>query len=135
MAKKKKEEVLTLEQLIPKYGEEKAVLDTYKKSTDAVNKQIKELMVEQGLAEKAAGGYVARYSVSKSESYNTEALLNYMHKHKEFEPCIKTQEYVDEQALEDLIYKGKISKTKITALDKFRIVKETPKLIIKKVEA
>lgn len=122
-----------LGKLVAKYGQEKEVLDKYKKSTDADNKQIKSIMMEEGLDSFESDGYEAKYSVSKSESYNTEALLEYIHKHKDLEPCIKTQEYIDENVLEDLIYKGKLSKTEVAALDKFRIVKETPKLTIKKV--
>lgn len=130
---KKAETTLTLDKLIPMYGKDKAVLDEYKKSTDLANKRIKELMVEQGLNEKEAGGYLVKYSISVSESYDTDQLIEYIHKHKDLEPCIKTREYIDEAVLEDLIYKGKLSKTEVAALDKFRITKETPKLTVKKV--
>lgn len=123
----------TLSKLVAKYGQEKEILDKYKKSTDADNKQIKTIMIEAGLETFDAGGYQAKYSVSKSESYDEDALIEYIHKHKALEVCIKTEEHVDEDVLEDLIYKGKISKTEVAALDKFRIVKETPKLTIKKV--
>lgn len=130
---KKVQKQLTLEELIPLYGQEKEIMDKYKKSTDAVNKQIKELMVKEGQDEKEAGGYIAKYSVSYTESYDMEKLIEYIHKHKNLESCIRTQEYVDETVLEDLIYKGKLSKTEVASLDKFRIVKETPRLTIKKV--
>lgn len=132
--KKKAVTAVTLEKLVPLYGRDKAILDEYKKSTDLANKRIKELMAEKGLEDYTSEGYKAVYSVSESKSYNMEALLEYMHKHEEFAPCIKTQEYVDEDVLENLIYNGKIAKTKVAELAKFRVIKKSPRLTVKKVE-
>ena len=110
-------------------------MDVYKKDVDAKNKVIKKLMAEEGLEEKEVEGWEARYSVRVSESYNEEAMLEYMHKHKEFADCIRTKEYIDEAVLEDLIYKGAIPKNKVAALGKFRVTKETEVLTIKRVKA
>ncbi len=124
---------LTLEKLIPMYGKDKAVLDEYKKSTDIANKRIKELMVAENLTEKEVGGYKATYSVSKQELYKDE-VLDYMKQNKELKACIRTQEYVDWDVFEELVYAGKIPQAKVAAIKKFQYFKETPKLTVKKVE-
>lgn len=131
---KKPIELSTLEKLVPVFGKDKGMADEYKKSADVANKRIKEIMVKLKLTEFVAGGYKAIYSVAKSESYNEEAVLAYMHQHKELTPCIKTQEYVDWNVFEELVYAGKIPQTKIAALKKYKVIKETPKLTVKKVE-
>ena len=94
---------LTLEELIPQYAENKNELDSYRKICDKENAQIKDLMREEGITEKEAGGFTAKYSVTKRESINEEKLLEVLKKYK-VPGIIKTKEYVDMDALEAYLY-------------------------------
>lgn len=135
MAKKTKnaKDVLTkLGTIIPRYIEVKTILDDYKKQEAELNKQIKLLMAENHLEEWVTENGTIQYSERESDIYDEEAMLDYMHKHKVFEPCIKTKEYFDADVLEDLMYKGEISKKLQVGLDSFRTTKVTPVLTLKK---
>lgn len=132
-----KEESLTT--LIPEFGELKTQADSYKKEADVKNKQIKKLMAEEGLEEKEVDGWQVKYTVALTESYDEDAMLEALKKdwakrNGSMEcPYIKTKEYIDEEVLEDMIYKGQLPKKLVASLDKFRIVKETEKLSVKRV--
>ena len=134
--RKKVSKPASLKELIPLYGETKREADIYGKQAASLNKDIKEQMVKM-LKEKkksvdmTVGDWTATYCIRTSESWNTEALLDYARKNKQFASCIKTKEYVDEKALEDILYKEKVSKKTLLELDKFRIFKDTAYLNIK----
>ena len=134
--RKKVSKPASLKELIPLYGETKREADIYGKQAASLNKDIKEQMVKM-LKEKkksvdmTVGDWTATYSIRTSESWNTEALLDYARKNKQLTSCIKTKEYVDEKALEDILYKEKVSKKTLLELDKFRIFKDTAYLNIK----
>lgn len=124
----------TLDELIPRYAENKSLLDDYKKICDEENKQIKDMM-EEGSYE--ANGYKATKSVQHRETMNEDKLLDIMRNHKDLaEVCelIKTKDYIDMDALESAIYKGKISNDILMEIDKCREVKEVVTLRISKVK-
>lgn len=128
----------SLDELIPAYAENKAILDDYKKICDTENKQIKELM-DEGSYE--ANGYKATKSIQVRESMNEDKLLDVL---KDLDDnyaidcygtnLIKTKEYVDMDVLESLIYKGKLSNEVLMEIDKCRESKEVVTLRISKVK-
>lgn len=118
--------------LVSQYVEVKLIYDEAKKKEAELNKQIKAIMSEKGLNEVQWNDTVIQYSERTSDVYDEEAMLGYMHKHKAFAPCIKTKEYMDADVLEDLMYKGEISKKLQAGLDEFRTTKITQVLKIKK---
>ena len=118
--------------LVSQYVEVKLIYDEAKKKEAELNKQIKAIMSEKGLNEVQWNDTVIQYSERTSDVYDEEAMLGYMHKHKAFAPCIKTKEYMDADVLEDLMYKGEISKNLQAGLDEFRTTKITQVLKIKK---
>ena len=96
-----------LQTLIDQYGRLKAEADSYKKTLDADNKRIKELMIEAG-DEKAEGSeYHVTCKLVESSKLNEEVLLNKL-KEIGFTDCIKTKEYVDIDMLESAVYAGKV---------------------------
>ena len=134
MMRKKIEEKqdLSLKELIPLYGETKEQADKYDKAAKEQNKQIKIWMKKLKKDEQTVDGWTAKYSVRTSESFNESALIEYLKSHKEFDNVVKLKEYVDEEALADLLYKNKIPKKLVLALDKFRVQKQTEYLTITK---
>ena len=120
-----------LEDLIIQYAHNKQEMDDYKKICDKENTQIKELMSQEGITEKEAGNYVAKYQVQKRESMNEDMLLEIAHIHG-IPEIVKTKEYIDFDALEDAIYKGKIAPNILSEMNKAREVKEVKVLKITK---
>lgn len=103
---------MSLQELVARYGETKAKMDSYKKQVDSDNKSIKTLMEELKQYECAAGGFVAKLSIIESESFNDEKLLGVL-KELGLVECVKSKEYVDMDVLENLIYTNKLDPTKL----------------------
>lgn len=131
---KKPETSISLEKLIPIFGKNKMQADEFKKAADLANKRIKEIMSAKGLTEKEAGGFIVKYSVRTTESFNEPALLEFLKGKKEFKDCIKTREYIDMDELENVLYQGKLPKKLLLELDKFRQYKDTEYLTVNKVK-
>lgn len=125
------DEVLTLDELIPAYANNKAELDTYKKVCDTQNSEIKKRLEELGENEYSAGGYVAKRSVQKRESINEDRLLEVLVKHGVPE-VIKTREYVDMDALEKYLYNNELSDELSADLDSCRETTEVVQLRLTK---
>ena len=122
-----------LDTLIPQYVTNKTELDGYKKICDRENAQIKKLMLTDNLSTYNVGQYKASCIVSTRESFNEEKLLEIAHHHGISE-IVKTKEYIDYDALEDAIYKGRISSEIILEMDTAKEVKEVVSLRISKVK-
>ena len=125
------EEVLTLDELIPVYAENKADLDKIKKVCDNQNTEIKNHMKELGEDEYTAGGYTAKYIVSERESLNEVRLLDMLKKHN-IEGVIKTREYVDMDAFENYLYNNELPDDTAADLASCREVKQVVQLRISK---
>lgn len=129
-----------LKTLVERYGNLKKEMDSYKKQVDADNKAIKEVMSETGITEFTAGGFVAKYSVAVSESFDEDKLLAKIEK-MTFTSAngsevavgsglgvIKMKPTIDMEALENAIYNGYVNAADLADC---KVVKETPKLTIK----
>ena len=125
------EEVLTLDELIPVYAENKADLDKIEKVCKNQNAEIKKHMEELGEDEHTAGGYTVKYIVSERESINEDRLLEMLKKHK-VEGVIKTREYVDMDALEGYLYNVVMSDEMAADMASCREVKQVVQLRIAK---
>lgn len=130
MARKKIESQVSLDELIPQYAENKAMLDDYKKICDSENKKIKELMPADTYT---AGGYKATKIIQHRESMNEDKLLDILHECG-LEVVIKTKEYVDLDALESLIYKNRLDNETLMKIDTCREAKEVVTLRVSKVK-
>ena len=125
-----------LDELVPRYGDEKASMDKYKKLCDADNLAIKEIMTDLALQHYTAGNYKVTRSVQERESMDEELLLTLLKEFPEIKVhnIIKTKEYVDFDALEAAIYKDALPKDILLALDKARTVKYVTTLKVSKVK-
>lgn len=109
-----KEERL-LNSTIECFYEDKKQLDTYKKSTDEYNKEIKKLMNELNKTEfETDSGLVAKINIQNRESFNEDKLIEKL-KELKGNTAIKTKEYVDMDELEDLIYNGYIDAAQLSS--------------------
>lgn len=121
-----------LSKAIDEYKESKDKENALKKANTAMNENIKKYMSENGMDEASSDMYTAVLSNTTKESLNEDlaiaiikenlggALLN---------SVIKQKEYIDEDALEKLVYNGDFD---ISKLEKAKITKVTTTLRIKK---
>ena len=119
-----------LNALIDNYGIKKEELDLLKKDTDKLNTEIKQLMKENELTDYSTKNYKAIYEIRKSESLDEDQVIEIL-KANGVKNVVKTKEYVDEDALEQAIYNGKLDQNVLKAINECRIVKETVALKIK----
>lgn len=98
-----------LEQMIDDYKEGKDKENALKKSNNALNDNIKSYMQEHNLNNASSDKYTASLSVTNKESLNEDLAIEII-KSKLGGPLlatvIKQKEYIDEDALEKLIYNG-----------------------------
>ena len=121
-----------LSKVIDEYKESKDKENALNKANKAMNESIKKYMSENGMSEASSDMYTAVLSNTTNESLNEDlaiaiikenlggALLN---------SVIKQKEYIDEDALEKLVYNGDFD---ISKLEKAKITKVTTTLRIKK---
>ena len=124
--------VFNLSKVIDEYKESKDKENALKKANTAMNESIKNYMSENDIYEASSDMYTAVLSNTTKESLNEDlaiaiikenlggALLN---------SVIKQKEYIDEDALEKLVYNGDFD---ISKLEKAKITKVTTTLRIKK---
>ena len=122
---------MTLEELIPIYGENNTQYNGLKKVVSEQSSEIKKLMQGNKIDEKSVGAWTAKITVKKSESFNDEKLLRII-KQLGLDELIKTKEYVDTDAMEEAIYNGTITQNMLLEISKAQEVKESVALTIKK---
>ena len=127
-----------LDELVPRYGDEKTEMDRYKKLCDADNAEIKSIMSDLAIQHYTAGDYKVTRSVQERESMDEDLLLTLLQNSPEPEirlsGIIKTKEYVDFDALEAALYKEKLPKSVLLEIDKARTVKLVTTLKVSKVK-
>lgn len=121
------EEQPKLEDLIPLYGEQNIQCNALKKVVADLNSKIKEAIHSAGKENKdiMVGDWKCSLSVTDNSSMNEERLLEFVKAHNI--DVVRTKEYVDSDALESLIYNGKIPEEILLEMDKCKdpAVKET----------
>lgn len=103
-----------LTELLPIYHMKKSEMDSIKKVVDKENAEIKTLMRESNLSEFVAGDIKASCSVSERQSFIEEALIEKL-KEMKVRGIIKKKEYVDMDALENAIYRGKVDAAELAS--------------------
>lgn len=101
----------SLEDLVIAYADAKAELDPLKKLVDDYGTRIKENMINKDLSEITVGSVRASISISQREDFNELQAIEILRKNlppELFGEAVKTKEYLDDSALEALIYANKI---------------------------
>lgn len=132
MAKQKvetKNEVVDLEPVISRFYSNNTQLKTLKTLTEADSALIKEAMQKQNIFNiVTADGVVADITITQSESFNEEQLLEFA-KTLKIKGLVKKREYVDMTALEDAVYHGLVN---AVDLQPFQVTRESTRLTVKK---
>lgn len=121
-----------LSKAIDEYKESKDKENALKKANTAMNESIKNYMSENGVNEASSDMYTAVLSNTTKESLNEDLAIEIIKENLGgalLASVIKQKEYIDEDALEKLVYNGDFD---ISKLEKAKITKVTTTLRIKK---
>ena len=97
----------TLEDMVKIYIGKKEELDPLKKQVDDYGKKIKIEMRNQDLTEVVVDGMKASITVTPKSDFNELQAIEILRKSLVpdlFEKCVKTKEYIDDDAFENLVY-------------------------------
>ena len=121
-----------LSKAIDDYKESKDKENALKKANTAMNESIKNYMSENDMDEASSDMYTAVLSNTTKESLNEDLAIEIIKENLDgalLASVIKQKEYIDEDALEKLVYNGDFD---ISKLEKAKITKVTTTLRIKK---
>lgn len=108
--------------LVDEYAKNKKAFDELKKLCEQQNKELKSLMKELNVEDCSTKDWYAKLGRQKRQSMNEEMLLDIAHRH-ELNTLIKTKEYIDYDALENMLYQGNVGNDIIREINKAREVK------------
>ena len=121
-----------LSKAIDEYKESKDKENALKKANNELNETIKTYMQEHDMTSANSEKYTATLSCIKKESLNEDLAIEIIKENLGgalLSSVIKQKEYIDEDALEKLVYNGDFD---INKLAKAKIVKETYTLRVNK---
>ena len=124
--------VFDLSTAIDKYKESKDTENALKKANNELNETIKTYMHEHDMTSANSENWTATLSCTKKESLNEDLAIEIIKENLGgalLSSVIKQKEYIDEDALEKLVYNGDFD---INKLAKAKIVKETYTLRVNK---
>ena len=124
--------VFDLSTAIDKYKESKDKENALKKANNELNENIKSYMQEHNMTSANSENWTATLSCTKKESLNEDLAIEIIKENLGgalLSSVIKQKEYIDEDALEKLVYNGDFD---INKLAKAKMVKETYTLRIGK---
>ena len=125
-------DVFDLSKAIDKYKESKDKENALKKANNELNENIKTYMQEHDMESANSDNWTATLSCTKKESLNEDLAIEIIKENLGgalLSSVIKQKEYIDEDALEKLVYNGDFD---ITKLAKAKMVKETYTLRVNK---
>lgn len=114
-----------LSEMIDTYKASKDKENALKKANNELNENIKTYMQENNMTFANSKNWTATLSCTKKESLNEDLAIEIIKKNLGgalLSSVIKQKEYIDEDALEKLVYNGDFD---ITKLAKAKMVKET----------
>ena len=124
--------VFDLSKAIDKYKESKDKENALKKANNELNENIKTYMQEHDMTSANSENWTATLSCTKKESLNEDLAIEIIKENLGgalLSSVIKQKEYIDEDALEKLVYNGDFD---INKLAKAKMVKETYTLRVTK---
>lgn len=121
-----------LSKVIDEYKESKDRENALKKANNELNEIIKAFMKNHDISSAESEKYMATLSCTKKESLNEDLAIEIIKENLDgalLNSVIKQKDYIDEDALEKLVYNGDFD---ISKLEKAKITKVTTTLRIKK---
>lgn len=111
-----------LKNLVDSYGEAKKEENEIVKRNKERNSQIKQLFLDNDISSFETDSFIATVSETEKQSLNNELALSILKEsldENELTSVVKTKEYIDEDALEKLVFNGQFDISKLEkAVDK-----------------
>lgn len=111
-----------LKNLVDSYGESKKEENAIVKRNKEINVQIKQLFLDNDISSFETDSFIATVSETEKQSLNNELALGILKEElpfPELTSVVKTKEYIDEDALEKLVFNGQFDISKLEkAVDK-----------------
>lgn len=111
-----------LKNLVDSYGEAKKEENAIVKRNKEINVQIKQLFLDNDISSFETDSFIATVSETEKQSLNNELALCILKEElgeNELTSVVKTKEYIDEDALEKLVFNGQFDISKLEkAVDK-----------------
>ena len=111
-----------LKNLVDSYGESKKEENAIVKRNKERNEQIKQLFLDNDISSFETDSFIATVSETEKQSLNNELALCILKEdldENELTSVVKTKEYIDEDALEKLVFNGQFDISKLEkAVDK-----------------
>ena len=123
---------LDIDSLIDGYKASKDKENSLKKSNSEVSDKIKSYFIDKGIDKHSTDLYTATVTTTNKESLDDELAIEIIKENLDgalLKSVIKQKEYIDEDALEKLVYNGDFD---ITKLEKAKIVKPVTTLRVTK---
>ena len=123
---------LDIDSLIDEYKASKDKENALKKSNADVSDKIKSYFIDKGIDKHSTALYTATVTTTNKESLNDELAIEIIKENLDgalLKSVIKQKEYIDEDALEKLVYNGDFD---IAKLEKAKIVKPVTTLRVTK---
>ena len=101
----------TLDDMIKIYAGKKEELNPLKKIVDEYGKKIKSEMKDKDLSEYIVGDVRASISITPKEDFNELQAIEILRKSlspEKFKKCVKTREYLDDDAFESMVYNHEV---------------------------
>ena len=122
------------ENLIIEFGTNKTASDNLKKTAESQKNEIKRIMLADKLTTASAGGYKVTLSSYQDEKMDEDKLIEVLKNHDLARGIVKTQEYVDMNNLEQVLYYGNIDDEILLDIDSCRSSKTITKLTLSRVK-
>ena len=100
------------------------------KITKTLGNQIKTYLSEDNLKEYSTSNYSLKLQIRSSVNFDEELLIEFLKSEGLTRGLVKKKEYVDFDALESAIYRGKLSEGQVKELDKFKVERISQALVI-----
>lgn len=101
------------------------------KVTKTLGSQIKKYLAEDNLTSYSTEDSSISIQSRSSVSFDEENLIKYLKESGKARGLVKKKEYIDYDALESAIYRGKLDEESVKALEQFKITKISQALVIK----
>lgn len=98
-----------LDQMVEDYGALKEREGVLKKKIKPLNDGIKKQLLKQGEDKYTSDNWTVKISEKKNEDFNEDKAIEILRKElpvDDFKEVVRTKEYIDDDALESLVYNG-----------------------------
>ena len=118
MSRRFEAEDILLAKKINEYKQFKDEESNLKKAISPIGSEIKEIMQKRGLTSFSSENWTAKITVKENKDFNELAAIEILRSElseEDFKKAVKTKEYIDDDALESIIYNGNFEADRLSS--------------------